>query len=131
MQVFSFWIKILCSYNLFVSVAEPRLVFIRSQEEVCKIKDDQIYKITSVVSVPLETECEVEVENCSKSLPEGVHPSAGITALPSAISHGSPGTTEVGAPMSVWNKAKIPSCPNSKKYGGLEQAQRLHFYKFV
>ncbi|ODN03932.1 Phosphatidylinositide phosphatase SAC2, partial [Orchesella cincta] len=101
--------------------AEPRLIFIRTRDLVCKIKEHEIYKITSVISVPLETEFEVEVESVTKAKQEEAQTTstnAGVTSVSAVYSCGTQGVAEVIATPTAWNKIKIPSCPNSKKYFG-------------
>ncbi|CAL8115328.1 unnamed protein product [Orchesella dallaii] len=99
--------------------AEPRIIFIRTRDLVCKIKDHEIYKITSVISVPLETEFEVELESVTKAKAEDGHAtSPSVSSVSSVYSCGSQGIGEVIATSTSWNKIKIPSCPNSKKYFG-------------
>lgn len=117
--------------------SEPRIVFIRSRELVCKIKDKDVYKITSVVAVPLESECEIEVEcSPSRSLQEGSFvsyvenvtspaPTGNTSSLSpmSTTSHRTPTNAESPAASPAagnvtLNKVRIGACPNSNKYGG-------------
>lgn len=103
--------------------AEPRLTFIRSQEQVCTIRGHEIHKITSVIAVPLESECELEVESCSVTPPKVENAQAhtspgGTTTVPPVVSPGPHVASEGGIPVISWNRVKIPPCPNSRKYGG-------------
>lgn len=44
--------------------ADPRLVFVRQRSLVGILKGCDVFKITSVVALPLESDCEVLLEPC-------------------------------------------------------------------
>ena len=49
------------------AVAEPRLVFIRQTSLVGNLRGCDVFKISSVVTVPLESDVELLLEPCAKN----------------------------------------------------------------